>query len=88
MRRFAGLCVRWDKKQNDWLVSWDKRKPDGGMILRALDAVRCSIAELHPDAQQTVHPLDKDMDKLFREELIRRGFDPESLRITIRRMKE
>jgi len=101
MTKKAPLQMTWSKKEQDWLFHHDRQKSDGGMLYGFMRVGMKAVAELHPEwpisqekrtkimfGQEPEPYISDDLIfRLFREELQRRGFDPDTFKITCQRPK-
>lgn len=100
MPKKAPLQMTWTHKEQDWIFHHDRRPQDGGMLYGFMRAGRRAVAELHPEWPYTREQMmkfrlrneepwvsDSELDRLFRDELRRRGFDPDTFKITCKRPK-
>lgn len=102
MAKKAPLQMTWSKKEQDWLFHHDRRKSDGGMLYGFMRGGMRAVAELHPDwpipfekririglgKEPEPYISDDLVFRLFRDELQRRGFDPDTFKITCQRLPE
>lgn len=68
------LLVRWDEHEADFKV-WFPNKCDGGLVLNHLVGNACSIGSEY-------------FEDTFVDELEKRGYDPTTLRFTIKKKNE
>lgn len=92
--------MTWSQKDQDWLFHYDRRPNDGGMLYGFMRGGMRAVAELHPNwpitnekrikIYQGKEPEpyidDNLVFQLFRGELQRRGFDPDTFKITCKRL--
>lgn len=77
MTKRAELRAVWSKRERDFMFHHDKQRADGHFLHSFMRAGRMAVT---PGASESTDA--------FRAELERRGFDPDTFQISVRRKRE
>lgn len=85
MGKRAPVRVVWSKRERDFMMHFDKSGADGHMMNSFLGGgIR---AVLHIDFGEGVAMGSRRQTEKFREELRKRGLDPDTFQISVKRLK-
>lgn len=86
MAKQAPLRIVWSKRENDFVVHYDRSPSDGSWFFYLLDF---GMRELVKDdrAEHPVYFSAREKNQRFREALRNRGFDPDTFRVQVKRLK-
>lgn len=86
MSKRAELRMTWSKREHDYVYRWDRSSHDGAMLHCIFDLGAAFFVRRDGERRDRLPSIGETVARL-RAELDRRGFDPDTLTISVRRKR-